>query len=219
VNEGRAPPPPPGESMSEPADEDAALMLAAGRGDEAAFASLVRRWQNRIVSLAYRYLGSAADAEDVAQEVFLRVHRARESYERNARFSTWIYRITVNASLNHLRGRKARKAVWAEYKPAGDDGTGGVAEPSDEGEPDPSASVDKDELARVLRAILDELPERQRAALLLNKYEGLGYEETAAAMDLSVPAVKSLLTRARVAVREKLEPYLTTGAWPRERET
>jgi RNA polymerase sigma-70 factor, ECF subfamily len=212
ANEGPAPPP----------DEDADLMLSAGRGDEAAFAALVRRWQDRVVSLATRTLGSAADAEDVAQEVFLRIHRARGSYARNARFSTWIYRITVNTSLNHLRGRKARRAVWGEMRPATETGAdgprGGTPEPADEGERGPAASVEEDELARVIRSILDELPERQRAALLLNKYEGLGYEETAAAMDLSVPAVKSLLTRARVAVREKLEPYLTTGVRPREEE-
>ena len=107
MNEGPAPPP----------DEDANLMLAAGRGDEAAFAVLVRRWQDRVVSLATRTLGSAADAEDVAQEVFLRVHRARESYAPSARFSTWIYRITVNASLNHLRGRKARRAGASSNTP------------------------------------------------------------------------------------------------------
>jgi RNA polymerase sigma-70 factor (ECF subfamily) len=183
----------------------------------------VRRWQDRVVSLATRTLGSAADAEDVAQEVFLRVHRARGSYEPSARFSTWIWRIIVNASLNHLRGRRARRAVSQEMRPATDDGEGGLAggtpEPADEGEPDPADMAEKDELARVIRTILDQLPERQRAALLLNKYQGLGYEETAAAMELSVPAVKSLLTRARVAVREKLEPYLTTGARPRENDT
>lgn len=212
ANEGTAPPP----------DEDADLMLAAGRGDEAAFAALVRRWQDRVVSLATRTLSSAADAEDVAQEVFLRIHRARETYTPSARFSTWIYRITVNAALNHLRARKARRAVSGEMRPSAGDGPdgagGGTPEPADEGEPDPADAVEKDEVARVIRQILDRLPERQRAALLLNKYEGLGYEETAAAMDLSVPAVKSLLTRARVSVREMLEPYLTTGVLPREND-
>ena len=205
--------------MTEPlppsADEDAALMLSVRRGDERAFEELVRRHQDRVVSLAYRYLGSAADAEDLAQEVFLRVHRARESYEPAARFSTWLHRITVNASLNFLRGRKARKAFSAEM-PAGDDDDG-APDPADPDQEAPSAAADRDELARVLRAIVDALPERQRMAILLNKYEGMSYEEVAAAMDLSLMAVKSLLTRARVAIRDKLEPYLETGALPPER--
>jgi RNA polymerase sigma-70 factor (ECF subfamily) len=203
-------------------DPDAALMLAFQRGDEAAFATLVRRWRDRVVSLAARTCGSAADAEDLAQEVFLRVHRAKESYEPTARFSTWIYRITVNAGLNLLRGRKARRSVSAEMpsRNAGDDGgPAGPPEPSDPDETPPDAAAEKDELAHVLRTIVEGLPERQRWAILLNKYEGLSYEETARAMDLSVMAVKSLLTRARVAIKERLEPYLEEGTLPPERRT
>lgn len=190
-------------------DADAELMLRFQRGDEEAFAALVRRFQDRIVSLAYRYLGSAADAEDLAQEVFLRVYRAKESYEPSARFSTWIYRIASNTSLNHLRGRKARRKVSGAM-PSTDDGdpAAGAADPDAEA---PGDRLEKDELARVLRRIVDDLPDRQRIAILLNKYEGLGYEDVAAAMDLSVMAVKSLLTRARVNIKEKLEPYLTSG--------
>lgn len=193
-------------------------MTAVRSGDEQAFAELVRRWQDRVVSLAYRYLGSAADAEDLAQEVFLRVHRARETYEPTARFSTWICRITANTSLNHLRARKARRPFSAEMPDAaqdgGDGGASGRAEPADAAQPDPSEAPEKDELARVLRAIVDRLPERQRLAILLNKYEGMSYEEVASAMDLTTMAVKSLLTRARVTIREELEPYLETGALP-----
>jgi RNA polymerase sigma-70 factor (ECF subfamily) len=190
-------------------DADAELMLAFQRGDDDAFAALVRRFQDRIVSLAYRYLGSAADAEDLAQEVFLRVYRAKESYEPSARFSTWIYRIASNTSLNHLRGRKARRKV-AGPMPSGDEGDA-APDPADPDAAPPDDRLEKDELALVLRRIVDELPDRQRIAILLNKYEGLGYEEVAAAMDLSVMAVKSLLTRARVNIKERLEPYLTSG--------
>jgi RNA polymerase sigma-70 factor (ECF subfamily) len=195
-------------------------MLSVRRGDEGAFAELVRRYQGRVVSLAARTVGSATDAEDVAQEVFLRVHRARESYEPSARFSTWIHRITVNASLNFLRARKARKPVSGEM-PAGapgdegDDGEGrALLDPADPGQEGPDRGLEKDELARVLRRIVDGLPERQRTAILLNKYEGMSYEDVAATMDLTVMAVKSLLTRARVTIKEKLEPYLETGAIP-----
>lgn len=198
-----------GSDETDDRDADAELMLCFQRGDEEAFAALVRRFQDRIVSLAYRYLGSAADAEDLAQEVFLRVYRAKESYEPSARFSTWIYRIASNTSLNHLRGRKARRKVAG---PMPTDGEGdGAGDPLDPASAAPGERLEKDELARVLRRIVDDLPDRQRIAILLNKYEGLGYEEVAAAMDLSVMAVKSLLTRARVNIKERLEPYLTSG--------
>ena len=109
-----------GQAPRDDADPDAELMISFQRGDPDAFAALVRRFQGRVVSLAYRYLGSAADAEDLAQEVFLRVYRAKESYEPTARFSTWIYRITANASLNFLRGKKARRKVSGPL-PAGND--------------------------------------------------------------------------------------------------
>jgi RNA polymerase sigma-70 factor (ECF subfamily) len=208
--------------LPDEADPDAALMLAVRAGDGAAFTALVRRWQDRVVSLAYRYLGSAADAEDLAQEVFLRVHRARETYEPSARFSTWIHRITVNASLNFLRAKKVRRSVSgtlaSERRPVSgalhDPDDGGPAEPADPGEDAPPAAAEKEELARVLRTILEGLPERQRMAVLLNKYQGLSYEDCASAMELSLPALKSLLTRARLAIKEKLEPYLEDGMLP-----
>jgi len=198
-----------GPNESNDRDADAELMLSFQRGDEEAFAALVRRFQDRIVSLAYRYLGSSADAEDLAQEVFLRVYRAKGSYEPSARFSTWIYRIASNTSLNHLRGRKARRKV-AGPMPQGEDDDPAT----DAADPDataPGDRLERDELSRVIRRIVDDLPDRQRIAIVLNKYEGLGYEDVAAAMDLSVMAVKSLLTRARVNIKERLEPYLTSG--------
>ena len=195
-------------------DADAELMLRFQRGDESAFAALVRSYQGRIVSLAYRYLGSAADAEDLAQEVFLRVYRAKESYEASAKFSTWVYRITANASLNFLRGKKARRGVSGAMpvgESAGGDADGAPADFEDEDAEAPGDRMEKDELARVLRRIVDDLPERQRMAIVLNKYEGLCYDDVASAMDMSVMAVKSLLTRARVNIKEKLEPYLSGG--------
>ncbi len=186
-------------------------MLAFQSGDESAFAEIVRRFQGRIVSLAYRYLGSSADAEDLAQEVFLRVYRAKDKYERSARFSTWIYRIASNASLNHIRGRKVRRRVSAEM-PTGHDGEE-LSIFEDAEAPQPHDALEKDELAEVLRRIIDELPERQRLAIVLNKYEDLSYEEIAQTMELSMMAVKSLLTRARVNIKEKLVPYLQSGAF------
>jgi len=204
-----------GPTPRDPGDADAELMLRFQRGDDAAFAELVRMYQGRIVSLAYRYLGSAADAEDLAQEVFLRVYRAKESYEASAKFSTWVYRITANASLNYLRGRKARRKVSGAMPQGAHSGaeSDGVAADFEDTEAErPGERMDKDELAQVLRRIVDDLPERQRMAIVLNKYEGLCYEDVASAMDMSVMAVKSLLTRARVNIKEKLVPYLSGGA-------
>ena len=195
--------------MSEP-DPDAALMLRFRGGDEDAFTEIVRRYQGRVVSLAYRYLGSAADAEDVAQEVFLRIHRARETYEATAKFSTWTHRITVNASLNLLRRRRVRRHLNQAVPAQGEDGAESP-DFEDHGASRPHDEVEKDELAAVLRGAVDALPERQRTAILLNKYQGLSYEETAEAMELSLPAVKSLLTRARVNIKERIEPYLREG--------
>lgn len=191
---------------------DAALMLRVREGDGGAFTALVRRHQDRVVSLAYRYLSDASEAEDLAQEVFLRVHRARETYEPSAKFTTWLHRITVNACLNHIRGRKARGAVSGRL-PDDPDGDG-PAEPEDPDAPDPGDGVLRGELAAVVRRAVDELPERQRMAILLEKYQGMSYEETAAAMEMSLSAVKSLLTRARVTLKEKLEPYLTGESRP-----
>lgn len=189
---------------------DVELMLRVVRDDREAFRELVERYQSRVVSLAMRYLGSAADAEDVAQGVFLRVYRARESYQPTARFSTWIHRITVNASLNHLRSRKARRKVGSEMPVSREGATPADALPSDEIAA--HERLEQAELARVLRRIVDGLPDRQRTALLLNKYQDLSYQEIADTMELSVSAVKSLLTRARVNVKEKLVPYLESGS-------
>jgi RNA polymerase sigma-70 factor (ECF subfamily) len=197
-----------------PADHDATLMLRFKGGDESAFTDLVRSYQGRVVSLAARYLGSYADAEDLAQEVFLRIYRARDNYEPTARFSTWVYRITVNAGLNHIRGRRVRRKIAATLPTGGDDG-----EPAVFADLDGLSAIEQmeeDELAAVLREIVEDLPERQRIALLLNKYEGLSYEDTASAMELTVSAVKSLLTRARLNVKERLVPYLEDGVAPSE---
>jgi len=188
-------------------------MLRFRGGDDDAFTEIVHRFQGRVASLAYRYLGSAADAEDLAQEVFLRIHRARETYEPTAKFSTWVHRITVNASLNLIRKRRVRKHLNAEMPTRSGDAAG-RPDFEDEGAMQPPHELEKAELAEVLGGIVDGLPERQRTAILLNKYQGLSYDDTASAMELSLPAVKSLLTRARVNIKEALLPYLDSGRLP-----
>jgi RNA polymerase sigma-70 factor (ECF subfamily) len=188
------------------ADPDAALMQAFQRGDESAFETLVDRHRERVFRLACRYLRDETAADDLAQEAFLRVYRAKQTWRPEAKFSTWLYRVTANACLNELRARRARKAVEATA-PAGPDG-GTIPEGADPGAADPGDSILRKELAGVVKAAVDELPEDQRLAVMLSKYEGLSYRELAESMERSVPAVKSLLVRARENLRKSLAPYL-----------
>jgi RNA polymerase sigma-70 factor (ECF subfamily) len=185
---------------------DVELMLASKGGDERAFAVLVDRHRAAIMNLTYRYLGNRADAEDLAQEVFLRVHRARHGYRPEAKFTTWLYRIAVNACLNEVRNRKSRPTFGAASL---DDSPGPAA--TDARAPTPADATERAELLEQVREAVAALPERQRLALLMNKFHGLGYEELATSLEMTVPAVKSLLVRARENVRRRIEPYLDSG--------
>lgn len=189
---------------------DVELMLAFQAGDERAFAVLVDRHRNAIVNLTYRYLQNRADAEDLAQEVFLRVFRARARYEPTAKFTTWLYRVAVNASLNEIRNRKNRPLHSAGTLPGGDDDAFAPAI-ADEAAPSPAEGALSGELKEMVRQAVEELPDRQRLALILNKFHGLSYEDLAATLEMTVPAAKSLLVRARENVRRKIEPYLRSG--------
>ena len=186
---------------------DVELMLALKAGDENAFTELVDRHRDAVVNLTYRYLGNKTDAEDLAQEVFLKVYRARARYEPAAKFTTWLYRVAANACLNEVRDRRRRPTFAAAALDA--------AEPSlpaaDRALASPLEEAERSELKEHVRAALAGLPERQRMALLLNKFHGLGYEEMAESLSMTVPAVKSLLVRARENVRRLVEPYLRAG--------
>jgi len=186
-------------------DADARLMTEVAGGSETAFASLVDRYQTRVLGLAYRYLGDRDRAEDLAQEAFLRVYKARERYEPRAKFSTWLYRIVVNLCLNELRWRKGKKAMALAVSTETSSNLN--VDVLDE-EREPHEALEEEELAVKIREIIGTLPENQRIAILLNKYEGLSYQEVAESMETSVMAVKSLLTRARVKIKERLLPYL-----------
>jgi len=196
---------------------DVELMLAARAGDDGAFGDLVDRHRNAVVNLTYRYLGNRADADDLAQEVFLKVYKARKRYEPRAKFTTWLFRVAVNACLNEVRNRKHRPTHGAISLT----GEAGAPLPPDPGGENPAAAAERTELRRQVRLALDELPERQRLALLLNKFHGQSYEELAQSFELTIPAVKSLLVRARENVRRRIEPYLKAGIdlWHEKRGT
>jgi RNA polymerase sigma-70 factor (ECF subfamily) len=190
-------------------DRSTELMLRVRDGDVAAFAQLVELWQDRLVTLFLHQTGDHALAEDLAQETFMRVYRARDRYRPTAKFTTWVHTIANNLC-SDLRQRAYRRlergvphAVSASSSAIGLDQLAVAASGSL-----PARMADRGELQQVVRQALAGLNDRQRMAVLLAKFEQCSYEEIAAAMGLSVPAVKSLLFRARDHLRDALASYL-----------
>jgi RNA polymerase sigma-70 factor (ECF subfamily) len=190
-------------------DYDAQLMLAFQRGDEPAFQELIERNHSRVIGLAYRFVGSRAEAEDLAQEVFLRIYRARRTYRPTAKFSTWMFRIAANVSLNALRDRARRRDDVSIEQLSGED-RGPFTVPDPEA-PAPDHRVGRSELEQKVREAISELPEKEQVAVVLNKYEGLSYADIARTLGCSTMAVKSLLARARENLKERLLLYVRTG--------
>lgn len=199
------------EQQLEAKDPDVRLMLQVRDDVQGAFETLVERYQHRLLGVMVHLVGRVEEAEDLTQEVFLRIYRARKGYRPRARFSTWLFTIANNLALNHLRGKGRNPTVSM-----GKDDTGSQPLiPSNERalarDGTPSAQLRKVELSEVVRDALAVLGEDQKLAVLLNKFEDLSYTEIAEVMGRSEAAVKSLLARARNSLREQLEPYLRTG--------
>lgn len=196
-------------------DPDVRLMLEVRDGNAAAFEELMRRYQNRLVTVLEHLVGKRGQAEDLAQEVFLRVYRARESYVPGSKFSTWLFTIANNVAANSLRSRGRRREVQVTSNDD-DDREPATLEQLAQAASGlmPTRQLDKAELRDVVRAALETLSERQRLAVLLCKFEEMSYADIAAAMDMSPKAIKSLLARARDNLREVLEPYLQRGERP-----
>lgn len=190
-------------------------MLEVRDGNAAAFEELMLRYQNRVLTVLEHLLGSRDEAEDLAQDVFLRVFRARKTYIPGSKFSTWLFTIVNNVALNARRFRSRRREIVLHEDTSASGSVRGLAEMAQAASGlMPTRALDKSEMRAVVRASLSVLNERQRMAVLLNKFEGLGYAEIAEAMDLSPQAVKSLLSRARTALRDILLPYLDQGSSP-----
>lgn len=197
-------------------DPDIRLMLRVRADDQAAFADLVERYRHRLVGIMNHIIGNADEAEDLAQEVFLRVYRTRHKYTPKAKFSTWLFTIANNLALNAIRDRQRRVAIPLDVRDSGAHGLRPTdTATADRGAP-PTANLQQQELAAVIRAAMDELNERQRVAVVLNKFEDMNYQEIAAVMGLTTKAVKSLLSRARARLRERLQPYIYMDAAPPE---
>lgn len=196
-------------------DPDVRLMLQVRDDNAAAFEELVSRYQNRLITIFDHMIGKRDQAEDLAQEVFLRIYRARKRYTPRAKFSTWLFTIANNVASNALRTLSRRKEVTITSKAAIDSS----AEPLDHMAMAssglmPTRRADNAEEAEMVRTAISKLNERQRLALLLCKFEGMSYAEIADSMELSTPAVKSLLSRARTNLRVILEPYMDEGLRP-----
>ena len=182
------------------ARSDAELMLRVKDGDEGSFADLLGRYRDPIVNYLYRMVQNAAIAEELGQDVFLRVYRARGSYEPSAKFTTWLYCIATNVALNHLRDGRMAKYMAAIDDPESEVGRE-LRAPESNVEDRLVAQSQGWEIRQAVRA----LPGKQRAAVLLHKYQELDYKQIAAALGCSESAVKSLLFRAYETLRQRLD--------------
>jgi len=193
-------------------DPDVRLMLEVRNDSAAAFEELMLRYQDRLVTVLHHLVGQRDLAEDLAQDVFLRIYRSRKSYVPGAKFTTWLFIIANNVASNARRSQSRRKEVNLETRT---DNSQEV--PKMEGLAvatsgfQPTRRLDKEEMRTAVRTAISTLNERQRMAVLLNKFENMSYEEIAETMELTPKAIKSLLSRARCNLKLALEPYLERG--------
>jgi len=192
--------------MMNPDDEDIQLMLRFKNGEESCFKKLVERHKERIFNLVYRFLGSYSQAQDLAQEVFIKIYHAKDAYTPQAKFTTWLYTICKNTCLNVLRENNPvhfsidDSLELEENKLA--------PQFADTHTPSPSDLVLQQEQSLVVKNAIDSLPSSQKMVVLLNRYDQLSYEEISQVMNCSVESVKSLLHRARLNLKERLKNYI-----------
>ena len=188
-------------------DQDLELMLRVRRGDTESFEVLLRRYRAPMVNFFVRMVRDHALAEDLAQEVFLRVYQARHRYQPEARFTTWLYRIATNLALNAIRDRKGTLAPTEFEDEQGESETARVADTK----PTVDQQMMQSDLQRIIREAVEALPEKQCAAVILHKYQDVDYHQISKVLGMSESAVKSLLFRAYESLRERLEPLLKGG--------
>lgn len=194
---------PENQRRSEEDAEDVRLMRLVARGDSSALEDLIERHQALVAGTVARMLGSNSDVEDIAQQVFIRVWKSARRYVPRAKFTTWLLKITRNLVFNEMRRARRRAQIPLQSEPGAEE-----IPLKDETNPAPDASLLEDELRRAIEEAILQLPESQRMALILRRYEQLSYEQIAEVLDLSVPAVKSVLFRARTELRSRLSKYL-----------
>jgi RNA polymerase sigma-70 factor, ECF subfamily len=189
------------------ASSDAEIMLRVKAGDQPAFDYLVQKYRRPLVSFMYRMARNAAAAEDLAQEVFLRVYRSRETYEASAKFTTWLYRIATNLAVNHARDTRHERAEVTVSLDEPDEETGTTLELPDEGLTAEQAMVRRERLVAI-RSKVEALPERQRLAVIMHKYQQMDYKQISDVLKLSESATKSLLFRAYETLRVQLKEFV-----------
>jgi RNA polymerase sigma-70 factor (ECF subfamily) len=197
-------------------DPDIRIMLRVRNDEAGAFEELVERYQHRLVGVMHHLIGNADEAEDLAQEVFLRIYRARKKYHPRAKFSTWLFTIANNLALNVLRRRQRKPVVPLDVRDSGPLGPRPAEQLVHDRGHQPVQQLQQHELAAVVRQALETLSERQRMAVVLNKFEDMNYAEIAQVMGLTTKAVKSLLSRARTNLREVLKDYIYMDGEPPE---
>jgi RNA polymerase sigma-70 factor (ECF subfamily) len=186
---------------------DAAIMLRVAVGDEASFTYLAQKYHRPMIHFLFRMVNNQAIAEELAQEVFLRVYRARGSYRAEARFTTWLYRIATNLAVNYARDTKNERMAQTVYLDQPDEETGMSPDLADD-EPSAEERLLRDERMAAIRRHVMALPERQRMAVLMHKYQGMDYRQIGEVLKLSESATKSLLFRAYQTLREKLKEFV-----------
>ena len=189
-------------------DPDVQRMLRVREGDDAAFAELVEHHQKRLVGLLGHLTGDREIAEDLAQDVFLRLYRSRHRYEPKAKFTTFLFRIASNVALNSKRSRSRRHERVVAEASGSHAALSPVRGAAEKSAMMPARKAASSEVQAVVREAVLRLPERQRMALMLHKFEDLSYADIGAAMELSTSAVKSLLSRARESLRSELDTFM-----------
>lgn len=187
--------------------DDAQIMLELRAGNNDAFDFLIQKYRKPIIHFMFRMVRNQAVAEELAQEVFLRVYRSRETYRAEARFSTWLYRIATNLGVNHARDTRHERTASTVYLDEPDSESGSTPDVPDH-TPGAEASMLQRERMNAIRQHVLALPERQRMAVLMHKYEGMDYKQIGDVLKLSESATKSLLFRAYQTLREKLKSFI-----------
>lgn len=193
----------------DPIDPDAELMVAVQHDNGAAFEQLLDKYHRHIVNFIYKFVNNAAEAEDLAQEVFLRIYRARHRYQPKARFAAWAYRIATNLSLKEAE-RKRRRGFWNQNHKGRE---GPISEEEVLSDPVPNAEgrLISAELGEVIRGAIRSLPRNERVAVVLRRYEELSYKEIAEIMSCTEAAVKTYIHRGKLHIRDRILPYLQKG--------
>ena len=181
---------------------DEEVMLNYQKGQVEAMDELLKRYKNPIYHFAFRLIGNAAEAEDIAQEVFLKLHQCKQTYKPTGKFSTWIFSITHNLALSRIRKNK-RLVFWPRKKDVPDE-----LVDFESHDPSPEEIVSENELSQVLKNCIQSLPFLQREALILREYQDLDYQEIAKILKKSLGTVKTLIHRARINLKNKLLPYV-----------